>query len=772
MMEHKHDISRDKSEAEIISEQQKWFFKPIPWSKTPQLIPSNGGTDLVKNNANIANDSQTDTRPVPGSMAMSTAADPDSKSNTQAHTQNAPKASTVPSRRGFVVVELRCWDLTESSPSPSSPSPPSPSPSPPSPSPPSPSLSPPSPSPSPSPSITEPLATAGDTPTPVAGPILTQTLAQTGDIKTDSHSHSHSHSDATCTAGTHESDVVHWNDDSVVQIVCYADRIPSASSSSASSSSSSSLSSSSSTTTTTTTTTTTATTHVPQQAVSSVTTRTIASAIASDAQTVTNTSSIPTIIAAASPIDTLGGHHSIHNTHSHLGSNINANDVVSLQVFRMERRCFITVGAMRKSPFFAEKLDNEWKSVYFMVLRLPRLATVHAFALALEFLVSNRLPIFTVNLFEVLAMAQFLKVDTMVDVCAQHIGHSLSARNIIIASHFAYRCELQWLMQRCWQWIAINLIETGHLIYMMPLPQSESRLKLESASASASTSSSASTTTSVSVSGYPQTLADAGDLTLRKHVYNVPLSAFASIFERRRTESLNFSCSVSDTFVGVVTETRDSVSGASIYSMYYQDSTVPLLQAKYCSDIGEYVISSASESVDDISWHGVGTIGSVRSNLTGTYFAIYDYGLSADTGDNVLTECQRHIRAVVKYRRNILGTVPREFITLLRTRDDSGRQHCFDIDEDEEKGVITLKNKKPIWSEQLGAYTLDFGTSVRLPSKKNFQLVTSLDPLQRTVLMFGKRTELVYHIEFQSPFSILSAFGVVISSFDKKRFVT
>lgn len=38
--------------------------------------------------------------------------------------------------------------------------------------------------------------------------------------------------------------------------------------------------------------------------------------------------------------------------------------------------------------------------------------------------------------------------------------------------------------------------------------------------------------------------------------------------------------------------------------------------------------------------------------------------------------------------------------------------------------------------------------------------------------MFGKVEKNVFYLEFRSPFSPLTAFGVVLSAFDKKRFVT
>ena len=70
------------------------------------------------------------------------------------------------------------------------------------------------------------------------------------------------------------------------------------------------------------------------------------------------------------------------------------------------------------------------------------------------------------------------------------------------------------------------------------------------------------------------------------------------------------------------------------------------------------------------------------------------------------------------------------------------------------------------------AYTLDFGKSVKLPSKKNFMLHDGSDSTLKTLMMFGKVTREKFYFEFRYPLSAVTALGIVLSSFDKKRLVT
>jgi len=87
------------------------------------------------------------------------------------------------------------------------------------------------------------------------------------------------------------------------------------------------------------------------------------------------------------------------------------------------------------------------------------------------------------------------------------------------------------------------------------------------------------------------------------------------------------------------------------------------------------------------------------------------------------------------------------------------------------------QNKEPYWLESIQAFSLDFQGRVTLPSNKNFQL--ELDGSRENVSMqFGKvvaaeenRGCAVYTVDFSWPLSPMQAFGIALSSTDRKMFV-
>lgn len=118
-------------------------------------------------------------------------------------------------------------------------------------------------------------------------------------------------------------------------------------------------------------------------------------------------------------------------------------------------------------------------------------------------------------------------------------------------------------------------------------------------------------------------------------------------------------------------------------------------------------------------------------------------------------------------------------VSLLSTVHSSSSEHHaaeFDIAEAFYAGdtskLMVLKNKAPVWNPVIGAYTLDFQTHVKLPSKKNFQLVDASDASESLRLMFGKIERDVFHLDFNSPITPLQAFAIALSSLDRKRLVT
>ena len=236
-----------------------------------------------------------------------------------------------------------------------------------------------------------------------------------------------------------------------------------------------------------------------------------------------------------------------------------------------------------------------------------------------------------------------------------------------------------------------------------------------------------------------------------------------------------------------------AIVNAGLYNLFMEGVKHPVLRARLCPDEGEYVVS-VSQDLADLVWHGKQSVGHVRSNMTGTLFTVFDVGVRADFNEAVFPVRQRTDRCVIKYKRNILGAVPREFQVIVPREPEplleeapmgpAGSSFKFPVPaprpppiEGKHKGsarrsVMVLENKKPVWNDALGAYTLDFGEAVKLPSKKNFQLVDRDEPDGEVRLMFGKVRRNHFYIDFCAPLSPLTAFGIILSSFDKKRFVT
>jgi len=85
------------------------------------------------------------------------------------------------------------------------------------------------------------------------------------------------------------------------------------------------------------------------------------------------------------------------------------------------------------------------------------------------------------------------------------------------------------------------------------------------------------------------------------------------------------------------------------------------------------------------------------------------------------------------------------------------------------KDVIFGENKTPYWLPAINAFSLDFGGRVTLPSNKNFQLLIDEENIS---LQFGKVAESndceVFSLDVAWPLSPLQAFGIALSSCDRK----
>lgn len=140
----------------------------------------------------------------------------------------------------------------------------------------------------------------------------------------------------------------------------------------------------------------------------------------------------------------------------------------------------------------------------------------------------------------------------------------------------------------------------------------------------------------------------------------------------------------------------------------------------------------------------------LRSNFLGTEFSL-------GTATEEL--------AFIEYQQNFLGIKgPRKFGVALRREEatplkEALRDHAHDR-------AHLFWNNPPRWSDQHGAYVLDFFDRVERASVKNFQLLIG----DELALQFGKASDDVFHLDVRAPFTPLLALGVAVSSCDGKLF--
>jgi tubby-related protein 1 len=82
-----------------------------------------------------------------------------------------------------------------------------------------------------------------------------------------------------------------------------------------------------------------------------------------------------------------------------------------------------------------------------------------------------------------------------------------------------------------------------------------------------------------------------------------------------------------------------------------------------------------------------------------------------------------------------------------------------------------LQTRKPIWSDDLEAWTMDFHGRVKLASKKNFLLVSENAP-NEVLMLFGKVSKSHFSLDFKAPMTVMQAFCIALTSFADKMLVT
>ena len=204
-------------------------------------------------------------------------------------------------------------------------------------------------------------------------------------------------------------------------------------------------------------------------------------------------------------------------------------------------------------------------------------------------------------------------------------------------------------------------------------------------------------------------------------------------------------------------------------------------------------------------------LGRMVKNYMGTSFTLHDYRVTNPHD----TMAPKHQLATMVYKTNVSGGDPNAFTTilprydeeylegeqletlvnrhkLLKKRRSSLEQTMMDklrrkkdlkygsIEQREEAELLVLQTQKPVYDDQLQAYTLDFDGRVKMPCKRNF--ILSVDPEnQRLVDEFGEGTTLLRHgkvnedrycLDYRYPLSPVQALAISLTSFADKLLVT
>jgi hypothetical protein len=204
-------------------------------------------------------------------------------------------------------------------------------------------------------------------------------------------------------------------------------------------------------------------------------------------------------------------------------------------------------------------------------------------------------------------------------------------------------------------------------------------------------------------------------------------------------------------------------------------------------------------------------LGRMVKNYTGTSFTLHDYRVTNPHSANA----PKHQLATMLYKTNVSGGDPNAFTTILPRYDEeylegeqveslinrhkllkkkrsSLGQSMMDklrrkkdlaygsVEQREEAELIILQTQKPIYSEELQAYTLDFDGRVKMPCKRNFILSVDSENLRlvnefgegATLLRHGKINEDRYCLDYRYPLSPVQALAISVTSFADKLLVS
>lgn len=217
------------------------------------------------------------------------------------------------------------------------------------------------------------------------------------------------------------------------------------------------------------------------------------------------------------------------------------------------------------------------------------------------------------------------------------------------------------------------------------------------------------------------------------------------------------------------------------YFLFDEFKRVFLLNAKkkVANKTSNYLISLEDNNFSkDIDWF----IGKVRSNHNKSKYLIYDNGENVDKNKYATqnqARCELGYVAYTQGKNKVKGMRTIEYI--IPDLDEHQNPIKFQPIEnsdsisqkwvsDNNTGMIQFITQTPYWNEEKQKFMMAFSDRVKEASVKNFQLKykskEESNESDEILLEFGRIDKDNFALTVKHPFSILNAFGLVLSTFD------
>jgi hypothetical protein len=504
-------------------------------------------------------------------------------------------------------------------------------------------------------------------------------------------------------------------------------------------------------------------------------------------------------------------------------------------VFGYKVELKIPYEVMNKSGYLMNQIKGPWKNKSVVEIPLKNPRGVNAFAdacvagLALKPVYNGLINGY--NQFNMYSAASMLQLRDLQEFCEIYIGSHLTTERFLAAMKHGVRYKRTNMLVQCYRWFKVN----GAVAKEVAKEEEAEEMATDKAMANAAglippkrlkydaaTKTVFTETRNADLSVFEPIIVEEHK---KKTRYFIPPDDMPITTEEENSDDNSNSNVIKDNiekalnakgFPGLTRcyvkrkhemgENKDETH----YVVHDEKSGNVLIAA--CSKDGRSFILSNNETIYEIGSDSY--LGMVKPNFTGTTFKCLDYGIdpSIFPGDG-LAHSKAVEHASIVYVTNVLGRVPNAMTVVIpkinstqsELSDEEKQNNITEKPSDKEKKesktsnsseyvpahhkasmteklakyynkkddrVIVLKTRKPIWSDEADAWTMDFNGRVKLASKKNFQLVDINNDKEKTLMNFGKVTKQHFSLDYCKPMTLIQCFAVALTSFSDKMMVT